>query len=885
MDLRKYYEPIDIEKSSPNNKSLIMPHQQEAVKALKKYFNMGRDLENRNGLLIMPTGSGKTYTTVNWLMTDAVARGYRVIWLVHRQELVTQAYNEFVKQAPLLKGTGIKKLRILPISGAHVNMSRASRADIYVCSIASVANSYGYRFIARMIGAQGRRKLVIVIDEAHHAVASNYQKVIRRMTALNPNRILLGLTATPKRMQDSEQRKLQALFNVDQNLKKKKGMHGFVYEVTMASLLASGFLSDPISERVDTKIVGDTTFNITEEDQAFFDKFGELSERLMDEIGRNSARNKIILEQYLKNQKRYGKTLIFAINQNHARALYEDFKEAGVSCDYIVSSKPGSQNTIRDFKENKFKVLINVMMMTEGSDVPDIQTVFLTRETNSEALLRQMIGRGLRGVKAGGTKEAYIVSFYDIWDRFGGFMDPAALDIFPENQEPEEEEKPVDEKLMPALEPNKEMLKYLEELAKMPPVTNKEEDHQEEEEFSVSDLYMRLYHLMKASIVEKENAPEVADGWLSVDDFDGNEQKIIVFKSQIAGYRSMDRNKKLLIANQDISGEDVQEIYFRENPLKPSADDLDLILQYMDDTGSMPEYFTFSARDAWDPKKIAETVNQLYKKEEDKENWLKEYYDQAPVLQNIYRSFYAFKKTVFDCMKKSVSEDIEKDQLELEKYHIVENQYDLNEIMEELKADYPGLSQDGLTRIEWSKHVVISWFALCTRSSDGAKYQLHVNKLLSSPDVDKQVIKYLLFHELLHANGYWKHDMEFRRREWQFPNSAELDGFLDELGIRYDLGDIMEHALYDEHYNDDGSVVGESAPLHEGKENLKSPTSEDSKSQSEETSSTVSDDNENNHFNPKAKGVVEGYKYCRNCGNRLPADAKFCDKCGSKVNY
>jgi len=253
-------------------------------------------------------------------MTDAVSRGYRVVWLGHRQELVTQAYNEFVKQAPLLKGTGIKKLRPLPVSGAHANMSRASRADIYVCSIVSVANSYGYRFISRMIGAQGRRKLVIVVDEAHHAVASNYQKVIRRMTVLNPNRVLLGLTATPKRMQDSEQRKLQSLFNVDQNLKKKKGMHGFVYEVTMASLLASGFLSDPISERVDTKIIGDTTFNITEEDQAFFDKFGELSERLMDEIGRNSARNRIILEQYLKNQKRYGKTLIFAINQNHARA-------------------------------------------------------------------------------------------------------------------------------------------------------------------------------------------------------------------------------------------------------------------------------------------------------------------------------------------------------------------------------------------------------------------------------------------------------------------------------------------------------------------------------------------------------------------------------------
>lgn len=205
--------------------------------------------------------------------------------------------------------------------------------------------------------------------------------------------------------------------------------------------------------------------------------------------------------------------------------------------------------------------------------------------------------------------------------------------------------------------------------------------------------------------------------------------------------------------------------------------------------------------------------------------------------------------------------------------------------MEELKADYPGLSQDGLTRIEWSKHVVISWFALCTRSSDGAKYQLHVNKLLSSPDVDKQVIKYLLFHELLHANGYWKHDMEFRRREWQFPNSAELDGFLDELGIRYDLGDIMEHALYDENYSDDGNVIGEKFSLREDNGDSEHLTSEKQKDKQEESSVSTSGDDENHHFNPEAKGVVKGYKYCRNCGNRLPADAKFCDKCGSKVDY
>lgn len=129
----------------------------------------------------MPTGSGKTYTAVNWLLNDAVVKGYRVIWLVHRQELVEQTFMEFRKQAPTLKGTGVKKLRIIPVSGMHLGMNMACRADVNVCSIASVANKYGYRFIERMLGVPGKNKCVVVIDEAHHAVSASYRKVITRI--------------------------------------------------------------------------------------------------------------------------------------------------------------------------------------------------------------------------------------------------------------------------------------------------------------------------------------------------------------------------------------------------------------------------------------------------------------------------------------------------------------------------------------------------------------------------------------------------------------------------------------------------------------------------------------------------------------------------------
>ena len=846
------YLPISIDDSTPDNRTLIMPHQAEAVKAMTSYFQLDKRKENRSGLVVMPTGSGKTYTAVNWLLNDAVVKGYRVIWLVHRQELVEQTFMEFRKQAPTLKGTGVKKLRIIPVSGMHLGMNMACRADVNVCSIASVANKYGYRFIERMLGVPGKNKCVVVIDEAHHVVSASYRKVITRIQKLNPSMVLLGLTATPTRMNQSELQRLQSIFNINKNLANKIGYRGYVYEVTLKQLLMSGFLAQPRYQSVKTEINGEVEFNLTEGDKLFFEQFGELSERLKDQIAKSSARNKLIVKQYLDNKDIYGKTIVFAVNQMHAETLCNEFKNAGVACDFAVSSRKDAQQVIRNFKENKFNVLINVQILTEGSDVPDIHTVFLTRETNSESLLMQMIGRGLRGEKAGGTKDAYIVAFHDIWDSFMTFMNPRDLDIFEDLPEEYNQD-----------EPNEVI-----EIAPNNPDVEAENAEKEssgetsEEKISVRDIYLKLYARVRTSILSKKDVLTFPVGWFSVTDKNNSDYSLLVYEGQEDVYKTIENNIKLL---NKVDPEMLLELYFADCEVKPELEEIGDFLDYIIETGEMPPYFTFEERSILDPDIVAKDLVEKFGNKATEApglEYIEKVFYENKILQQVYKFFFAYRKSVFDCIKPQKDAIIVTKDIIREKYEIVDNYFNLQALLDEVLEMYPKLSADGLVKLGWSKNVVRNWFALCQKDKTGTYYQIHINKILSSPKVDKEVIKYLLFHELLHQNGYWNHDIEFRKREWQYPNSAELDGRLDGLWLEYDMeglykdsvaNEIPDFALNVEDVGNESCTAG-----NEDK------TADDKK------------------YDKNAAGIQDGYQYCMNCGYKLPITANFCKICGTK---
>jgi len=774
----KRSDPIDLLRSDIDNKKLHK-HQSEAIENLDKYFDLSFKLsEGQNGLLVMPTGSGKTFTAVNWLLDRTVSQGFKVLWLVHRQELIEQTDSTFRKQAPILVQHGFKKLKVIPVSGGHHSMSQASRYDINICGIGSVASKNGMRYLRRMLGSNGKEKLIVVIDEAHHAVSPSYRKVVQKISEINPKRLLLGLTATPYRMQDIEQGQLLRMFNVNSNIRNGKGTNkGYIYEVTLRELLLAGFLAEPIYKRIETQINGETEFNLTEEDEAFFEKFGELSEYLKEQLAKSTTRNQLIVDEYIKHKEKYGKTLVFAVNRLHCVTLAKAFSEAGISCRYCMSGEPGVQETIADFKANKFDVLINVQILTEGSDVPDIQTVFLTRQTNSDSLLMQMIGRGLRGLDAGGTKFAYIVDFHDTWDKFNFWLDPKQLiiDEFGEVQEIVDDDATV-----------------IEESSEDITDTNNDPSlilHKED--YSIWDLYLKMYNAMKMNITGISHNEIFPQGWYAVVNSDGEDVKVLVYDNQAAGYELISKNADNLLKNKP-SVQVVIKDYFDIEENLPRTDEVQLILDMLYEIGEMPLFYTFKQRDEVDAKKIARKFFDMDLKRSEQEYKLKELYDSTPIIKELYKTFYVFKHSVNDSIEKiSDGEPIESQIVSIDEraeFNIVENYFNLMELYNEVIENW--FPNGVKPEIRWSNKPLRSRFGLCTRHDDGS-FVIAINKLLCSPDVAPEVIKYLIYHELLHANGYWNHNEAFRSEEWKYPNSDELDGFLDELFLRYKIDEIV----------------------------------------------------------------------------------------------
>ena len=393
--------------------------------------------ESFSTLVVLPTGGGKTYTASTWLLKNAIDKKKKILWIAHRQMLLDQAAESFQRFAYAEDMPHISEFTYRIVSGSS-NHDRSidisPRDNILILS----KDSIGRNLSVLDNWLKGENEVYCVIDEAHHATAKTYRKIIKYVEMRVPNMKLLGLTATPFRTAKEEEGLLSKIFKdgVDESGNVVKGDLGITYQIGLKELINARLLSTPIFECKYTE--EDYGADLGLDALEHIQRLDVLPEELATEIASSAARNKLIVDTYVNKAEEYGQTIVFAVNINHAIALNKLFGKAGVKSDYIVSdirdaitgvtiSREDNERKLQQYRDGKLQVLINVNILTEGVDLPQTKTVFLARPTVSKILMTQMVGRALRGTAAGGTAKAYIVSFVDQWNENIAWCNPASL--------------------------------------------------------------------------------------------------------------------------------------------------------------------------------------------------------------------------------------------------------------------------------------------------------------------------------------------------------------------------------------------------------------------------------------------------------------------------
>ncbi|MEG3970503.1 DEAD/DEAH box helicase family protein [Microcoleus sp. T2B6] len=420
----EYSGQIQVNKGK--NPRELYAHQNEAIKAL--------DQKNKSpfeGLLVLPTGGGKTLTAVHWLLRNFIDKRKKVLWIAHRHELLDQAFEtlKFSAYPSLLSDTERFKYRVISGHPKHDRPVNIEKNDDIIIASKDSLNS-GLNYLTNN-WVNHSDAILLVVDEAHHATAKTYRKLIDSIKQNFKDRgkadgfRMLGLTATPFRTDKSEQGLLKKVFPDD-----------IIFSEHLRTLITRGILAEPVFENLETEL--DFYKELTDRDIRSIEDFDKLPQKVAERIARSSIRNKRIIDHYVENREKYKPLLVFAVDIQHAIELNGLFKKRGIKSDFVASkimdegtgatiSVKENSEKIKRFRAGQLEVLINVEMLTEGTDLPNVQTVFLTRPTTSTLLMTQMIGRALRGQKAGGTEKAYVVSFIDNWEDKINWVNPEKL--------------------------------------------------------------------------------------------------------------------------------------------------------------------------------------------------------------------------------------------------------------------------------------------------------------------------------------------------------------------------------------------------------------------------------------------------------------------------
>ena len=343
----------------------LFDYQEDMKERIEKALRLHRSV-----MAQMPTGTGKTYLLTAVIDSFVSNNPMEKVWIVaHRRELVSQI-DETVRK---------------------FHSYSASNTSSLLSSVKAMSILWLMRHYDEIEEVPG----MIVIDEAHHALAKTYKEMWERF----PKAKFLGLTATPCRLNGKG---FTDLFDV---LVQSWDVPEFISKGRLATYDFVSIKSDSVTQRL-----------IDSLQKRGAD--GDYQNKEMDML----LNKKPSIERLYRSLEEYGKGrkgIVYAINISHAQKITKLYQENGVKAIAIDSKTPATerQQDIEAFKKGDIQVLVNVDIFSEGFDCPDVEFVQLARPTLSLAKYLQMVGRGLRVAKE--KKNCVIIDNVGLYRVFG----------------------------------------------------------------------------------------------------------------------------------------------------------------------------------------------------------------------------------------------------------------------------------------------------------------------------------------------------------------------------------------------------------------------------------------------------------------------------------
>jgi superfamily II DNA or RNA helicase len=323
---------------------VLRPYQEEAIAAVERALGDGV----RRPLIVLPTGTGKTIC----FATLIARRGGSALVLAHRDELLRQAAEKLAIADPTLAlGVGF-------VAAARDDVN----APVVVASVQTLAHARRLRRLPRHFDT-------VVVDEAHHASARSYRRILAH---LDRSPLILGVTATPQR---SDRQQLGDVWEQ------------IVYQRGIAEMIRAGYLADVRGVRVGL----DANLDRVAQSGGDFD-----ADALGAALEQASAPRHVLAAHRAHAAGR--RTLVFAPTVALAHAMARAFREGGTPAEALDGTTPLQQRhaILARLRDGETQVIANVAVLSEGFDEPSVNCIVMATPTRSQVKYAQCVGRALR---------------------------------------------------------------------------------------------------------------------------------------------------------------------------------------------------------------------------------------------------------------------------------------------------------------------------------------------------------------------------------------------------------------------------------------------------------------------------------------------------------